>query len=449
MTTTPIPQHPDPATSSGSRASSDVVRHQSAESTVADFDAARVTRLLNVTTALSDAESAVDVARLVIGRGLDALDASGGLVAVVDGDRLHVLDWRLSAERTVTPPTDILVGNDGPVAEAMRSREPVWLESRERLNTMFPHARDRIPPAVTATAILALPLLHGSDLVGALVLGFDAPSAFGATHHSFGVLLAQSTAAALARAGVFERERGARRHAETMSRAREEVLGVVAHDLRNPLGVIGGTIDLLSDYELAPSQRDKLLVAAGRGVRQMKRLVNDLLDVTRLENGRLALATEELTAEGLLVDAAESIRQVMEERRITLTVSSVPAELRVVGDRGRLAQVFDNLLSNAAKFTPAEGRVTLRSWAEHGEVVFEVADTGPGVPPENRAHLFDRFWQARASDLRGIGLGLAISKAIVEAHGGRMWVESEVGAGSRFCFTVPSPPGADSRPAIA
>jgi signal transduction histidine kinase len=417
-----------------------VIRHQVAARHVADAFAAHMTRLLDVTTALSDAASTVDVAKVVIHQGLDALEATGGLVAIIDGEELRVLDWRASTEGNGDPASIISIGDNGPLAEALRRREPVWLESREQFGELFPHVQDRLPPGITATAILALPLLHGPDLVGALVVGFDTTSAFGATNHGFPILLAQSTAAALARAGVFERERDARRHAETMSRAREEVLGVVAHDLRNPLGVIGGTIELLSEYDLAPHQRDNLLAAAARGVQQMKRLVNDLLDVTRLENGRLALATEELTAETLLADAADSIRQAALERRILLTVAPAADDLRVIGDRGRLAQVFDNLLGNAAKFTPEGGRVTLRSWRESGEVVFEVADTGPGVSPENREHLFDRFWQARAADLRGIGLGLAISKAIVEAHGGRMWVDSEVGAGSRFCFAVPSAP---------
>jgi signal transduction histidine kinase len=413
-----------------------------------DDVATRMTRLLDVTTAVADAASAVDIARVIIHQGLDALEASGGIVAAVAGDELHVLDGRMSAHETVGVPSTISVGTDGPVAEALRRREPVWLESRERLVERFPRMQERLPRAFTATAILALPLLHGPDLVGALVLGFDAPSAFGASHHSFGALLAQSTAAALARAGVFERERDARRHAETMSRAREEVLSVVAHDLRNPLGVIGGTIDLLKEYELDPRQREKLLAAAARSVQQMKRLVNDLLDATRLENGRLALTIEELPAESLLADATDNIQQAATERRISVTVFLPTSDLHVAGDRGRLAQVLSNLLDNAVKFTPAEGRVTLRAWADGRAVVFEVGDTGPGVSAETRAHLFDRFWQARASDLRGIGLGLAISKAIVEAHGGRMWVESEVGAGSRFYFSVPRVPGVALGPTL-
>ena len=396
--------------------------------------------LLDVTTALSDAESGVDIAGVVIHRGLDVLEATAGLVAVIEGDTLRVLDWRASATARGDAPSLLTLGGDGPLGDALRTREPVWLESPARFEELYPQAQDQILPSGSPMSVLALPLVHGPDLVGALVLGFDSSSAFGATNHIYALLLAQSLGAALARAGAVERERFGRLGAEAMAHAREEVLGVVAHDLRNPLGVIGGTIDLLRELDLEPALRDKLRVSAARGVQQMKRLVNDLLDVTRYENGRLTVDTEELDVATLLMDAADSIRQEAEERGISLTVSSAAADLRVVGDRARLAQVFGNLLGNATKFTPKGGRVTLRSWREAGEVLFEIADTGPGVSPADRTHLFDRFWQARASDLRGIGLGLAITKAIVEAHGGRVWVESELGLGSRFYFALRSPP---------
>ena len=102
-----------------------------------------------------------------------------------------------------------------------------------------------------------------------------------------------------------------------------------------------------------------------------------------------------------------------------------------------MAQVFDNLLSNAIKFTPAGGRVSLRAWAEGDDAVLEVADTGPGISTEEQAHLFDRFWQARRADRRGVGLGLPIARGIVDAHGGRISVVSEMGKGSRFLVAIP------------
>ncbi|MEO5566917.1 MAG: GAF domain-containing sensor histidine kinase [Gemmatimonadaceae bacterium] len=399
----------------------------------------RMTRLLDVTTALADATSSADVAGALIHQGLDVLEASAGLVTVVEAGGPLALAWRASTQENEsdTPPR-VFLGGLGMIAEALHGRQAVWIESTERFREFFPQALDRRTPDVPTKCILSLPLVHGSDLIGALVLGFESASAFGAVHRSFAMLLAQSAAAALSRAGECERERDGRREAESAAHAREEVLAIVAHDLRNPLGVIGGTIDLLRDFDVAPAQRERLLMAAGRSVQQMKRLVNDLLDVTRYENGRLAIDPQEIEVAALIEDALDGVRQSVADRQIAIVASPVASDLRLRGDAGRLSQVLSNLLGNAIKFTPDGGRISLRVWRDGDKVTFEVADTGPGISAEHRERLFDRFWQARAADVRGIGLGLAISRAIVEAHGGRIWVESEIGVGSRFTFSVPA-----------
>jgi signal transduction histidine kinase len=186
-----------------------------------------------------------------------------------------------------------------------------------------------------------------------------------------------------------------------------------------------------------------------RAVRQMGRLIGDLLDVMRIEAGRLALETEDVPASTVVTHAEENIRHAAQEKEIALSVELPDPSLYIRADRGRLSQVLDNLLGNAVKFTPSGGRVSLRAWRDGPDAVFEVADTGPGVSPENQEHLFDRFWQARAADQRGVGLGLPIAKGIVEAHGGRIWVMSTVGHGSRFYFAIPALPVAASSSARA
>jgi signal transduction histidine kinase len=398
----------------------------------------RMTRLLTVTSALSDAATSADIGKVLIHDGLDVLDASAGLVMVVEGGESHALVWRVSPEQDDEPPPRLLLRGYGPIGEALRTRRPVWMVDDEEFRELFPRPLDRALQGGPTKCVFAVPLLHGADLIGVLALGFESALAFGAVHRSFALLLAQSAAAALARAGAFERERDGRREAEGTAHAREEVLAVVAHDLRNPLGVISGTIDLLRDFEVAPEQRGRLLAAAARSVQQMKRLVSDLLDVTRYENGRLVVDTRDVDASLLIDDALDIARSALGQRPVGVVASPVASNLRVMGDRGRLAQVFGNLLGNAIKFTPDGGRISIRAWRDGGMVAFEVADTGPGIPPMDRERLFDRFWQAKPADLRGIGLGLAITKAIVEAHGGRIWVESEPGAGSRFTFVLPA-----------
>ena len=408
--------------------------------------ALRASRLLEVTTALAEAELPADVARVMIGQGLEVAEAVSGMIGVVNGKELRVIERRASLRSPGDAAQTISLEADTPLAEALRRREPVWLESRERFRQLFPLAHDRLPLDGDVTAFLAMPLIHGEEVVGGLVLGFRGASAFGATDRTFAELLAQSAASALARACTFERERDGRREAETMARAREDVLGVVAHDLRNPLGVVDSTVHMLTEVDLEPPDRRKLLGAAKRAVVQMNRLIGDLLDVIRIDAGHLSLEMEDLAVSSVLALAEENIRHQAAERNTTIEVGHDDDQLHVRGDRGRLLQVLGNLLSNAIKFSPEGARVNLRAWREGDIALFEVADHGSGISPSEQQHLFDRYWQARSSDRRGVGLGLAIAKGIVEAHGGRMWVESEVGRGSRFRFAIPMVPAARVEP---
>ena len=399
--------------------------------------ASRATRLLDVTTALAEAELPVDVARVMMGQGLEVAEAVSGVIGMVVGNELHVIERRASRRGPGDVTPTIPLDSDTPLAEALRLRAPVWLESRERFRELFPSAHDRLPLDAEANAFLAMPLMHGDELVGGVVFGFSAASAFGATDRTFAQLLAQSAGSALARALIFERERDGRREAEMMARARQDVLGVVAHDLRNPLGVVSSTVQMLAELDLAPREREKLLGAGKRAVVQMNRLIGDLLDVMRIDSGRLSLEMEELAVSNVLALAEESVRHLATERGITVEIRH-DETIRVRGDRGRLVQVLGNLLSNAIKFSPVGGRVRLGASRDGDSAVFEVADHGAGISPSDQQHLFDRYWQARSSDRRGVGLGLAIARGIVDAHGGRLWVESEVGRGSRFCFALPA-----------
>ena len=393
--------------------------------------------LLDVTTALAAAQLPSDVAKVVVGQGFDVLEAAFGMIGTIDGNEIRVLDRRRYSRDGQDWGATVSLDDKTPLTVALKRREPVWLDSPEQFRTQYPQAAARLHPEIDAKAYLALPLIHGDELVGGLVLGFKDPSAVGAVDHAFAGLLAQSVGNALARAKTFERERHDRRYAEMLSQAREEVLGIVAHDLRNPLGVAGAVLQVLAEPNLDEPEREKLITSGTRAVHQMNRLIGDLLDVIRIESGRLALEMEDLRVAAVLTQAEEGARHLAEEQGVELVVEPADTSLLVSGDRGRLAQVFGNLLGNAIKFTPSGGRVSLKAWRDGDEVIFEVADTGPGISAENQAHLFDRFWQANRADRRGVGLGLPITKGIVEAHGGRIWFESEVGKGSRFYVAIP------------
>jgi signal transduction histidine kinase len=258
-------------------------------------------------------------------------------------------------------------------------------------------------------------------------------------------LIVGSTTARLRTAERAMRERADDEHelrkaAEELAHAREEVLGVVAHDLRNPLSAILGAASLLEDPRQDPREAREVHGLIRRTVDRMNGLIGDLLDITRLEAGRLVLEQEPVSVTDLLSQTRESWEATAATRELSLEVDAGPEGLAVFADRSRALQVLDNLVGNAVKFSQAGGRIAVRATRSEGsstEVRFTVSDTGPGIPPEVMNELFQRFWQAYAADRRGIGLGLAICKGIVEAHGGRIWCESQLGRGARFTFTLP------------
>jgi signal transduction histidine kinase len=183
-----------------------------------------------------------------------------------------------------------------------------------------------------------------------------------------------------------------------------------------------------------------------RSLNKAGRLIDDLLDMTRIEGGRLEIEAKGMSPEELVRDTLQMLAPLAASASLELEVDMRPGLPRVQADEQRLQQVFSNLIGNAIKFTPAGGHVLVAAERREGLVCFAVSDTGTGIPPEDLPHLFDRFWQAQRADRRGAGLGLAIVKAIVEAHGGRIWVESTPGKGSTFYFTLPIAPALETSP---
>ena len=223
--------------------------------------------------------------------------------------------------------------------------------------------------------------------------------------------------------------------------ARDDVLGIVAHDLRNPLNTIVMQAQMLERPGPEPERRDqKPRLVITRSAERMDHLIQDLLDVALVEAGQLKVEPERLSAAQLAREVIELQTQLAASQELELRLEVGNDVRDVWGDRSRLLQVFENLIGNALKFTEKGGRITIGATAKDAEVEFFVADTGSGIAPENLPQLFDRFWQARRRDRLGAGLGLAITKGIVEAHGGRIRVESTPGRGSTFFFTIPRPP---------
>lgn len=286
-----------------------------------------------------------------------------------------------------------------------------------------------------ATSVLVTPLVARERIIGAITYVFG-PS--GRRHEEdeqwLGEEVAAHAALAADNASLFEK-------AQQAIRARDNMLAVVSHDLRNPLEVMSLALALLGVS--ANPEQAKTLARARRALGRMKRLIDDLLDVARIDAGTLRVEAEPVDLAEFLEEAYEIHKPLAAEKEIIL-LREIPTALgRAWVDRHRMAQVLSNLLDNALKFTPAGGSIRLgAAGVDAGIVAVFVQDSGPGIAPENVSRVFDRFWQ-KERNVQGVGLGLAIAKGIVEAHGGTIQVESRPEAGATFRLRLRAVEGAE------
>ena len=226
-----------------------------------------------------------------------------------------------------------------------------------------------------------------------------------------------------------------KQRAEAATRARDEVLATVSHDLKNPVGTIYTSATLLLDIPLPPDAQQRQIDIIRRTAQRMDRLIMDLLDVSSMEAGRFSVEPHPESLRSLVNEARELFAAVAAGQEVDLRTDVPDDDVMVQADRGRVLQVLSNLIGNAVKFTPAGGSVTVIARREDGHARVTVSDTGSGIAEENLSRIFDRFWHSGKAG--GSGLGLAIAQGIVQAHNGRIWVESGPD-GTSFHFTLPA-----------
>jgi PAS domain S-box-containing protein len=222
--------------------------------------------------------------------------------------------------------------------------------------------------------------------------------------------------------------------------ARDEMLGIVSHDLRNPVNAVkmlaAAILRAGDGGSLPPEVRDHANTMV-RAAEQMDALIQDLLDVTRIESGRLRLVPQPVPIGKLVTSTLTTLSPLAKDEGISLN-TRIPDELPPVdADASRVVQVISNLVGNAIKYTPRGGRITVTASREHEDVRVAISDTGVGISKDDLPRIFDRFWQSRRTNRSGAGLGLTIARGIVRGHGGRIWVESALGAGTTVHFTLP------------
>ncbi|HJP60864.1 MAG TPA: PAS domain-containing sensor histidine kinase [Gemmatimonadaceae bacterium] len=224
--------------------------------------------------------------------------------------------------------------------------------------------------------------------------------------------------------------------AEQAARVRDDVLAIVAHDLRNPVHTIlgaAGAVEVIPPGE----DHDRQVQVIERAARRMDRLISDLLDVASIERGTFRLGSAPVDLSAVVSDVLELIESQARERKIEIYREIEPGVPVVMGDHDRLTQALSNVLGNSVKFTPEGGNVRVRVKRSGDEVVVSVADTGVGISPTDLPHVFDRFWRGRDTTTKGAGLGLSIAGGIIEAHGGQIRAESELGVGTTMTLTLP------------
>jgi signal transduction histidine kinase len=353
-------------------------------------------------------------------------------LAHVDADRRPLLERLVADTRGPAEPPPLALGLAGEEPVLISPITDDWLRENAVDDEDLQSVRELAP-----TSLIFVPLVARGARLGVLVLGSTRTDRhYQAADLELARELGRIASIAIDNARLY-------RAAREAVQARDEVLRVVSHDLRNPLSTIGMGASYLLDEaprELRDGMFGRTLGTIVNSTRRANRMIDDLLDVSRIEAGQLSIDRAPEPVEPIVREVIETYRYAADEREIELAFHVDDGLPLILADRDRLLQVLGNLLTNAVKFTPAGGRVEVGAAAEDGEVRWWVRDSGPGLAPEHLPHLFDRFWQANRSDRRGLGLGLAIVKGLVEAHGGRVWVESVPGGGSRFQFTVPAHP---------
>jgi PAS domain S-box-containing protein len=320
-----------------------------------------------------------------------------------------------------------------PLTEILGKPSPVLLQSSAASRLLEASADPAYLKAIRTMnpqSALFLPLIAREQLIGVLTL-FRATRTFDGDDLGFAEDLARLAALALDNARLHDTVRAS-------LRSRDEMMGVVSHDLRNPVAAVkmlSRTL-LQSDENGGPHARESIELIS-QAAEQMDALIRDLLDVNRLDAGRLTISAMPVDPSVLLTDSLQTLRPLVEEKGLALDLQIETALPKVTADRERIQQTLSNLVGNAIKFSPAGSKIAVIARRDDEGVIISVLDNGKGIAAEQLPRVFDRYWQSSRTDRQGAGLGLAIAKGIVEAHGGRIWIESTPGEGTTASFSLP------------
>ncbi|MBL1198917.1 MAG: PAS domain-containing protein [Nostoc sp. GBBB01] len=434
----------------------------------AEQAASRTARLLAITAALSESLTSAQVAEVIVEQGIAALGASSALVALLtnNGTELQIIRAVGYKEELVNSWRRFSINTAAPLAEAVRTKQPIWQESTPERAARYSHLAKEYSQ-YNYGAWISIPLTIEGRAIGGMTVAFAENKQLSQDDRAFMLALAQQCAQAMERARLYEIEQTAREAAENANRIKDEFLAVLSHELRSPLNPILGWSKLLQTRKLDEKTIPQALKTIERNAQLQAQLIEDLLDISRILQGKLSLNILPVDLVGVISAAMETVRLSAEAKSIKIHINLEPNLEPVLGDSSRLQQVIWNLLSNAVKFTPEGGRVDIRlekveRWGD-GEMgsnnlspvplcpsapvpllpyaQITVTDTGKGIAPSFLPYVFEYFRQENSTTTRkfgGLGLGLAIVRHLVELHGGTVQVQS-AGENCGATFTVRLP----------
>ncbi|MEM7118491.1 MAG: GAF domain-containing protein [Chloroflexota bacterium] len=371
------------------------------------------------------------VLELALGRIVPICGGSAGAIVLLDEEKQPQIRMTLGRGTTVSQPK-------GLVNEALRDQE--W-----RLVPNIQKADDYVETAVSSQSALIVPLVHNQETIGAMLIEHEQTNGFGAEVVETAVRLTTHAAGAIANALL---------HQEVLAanQAKSEFVSMVSHELKTPMTSMSGFTDLILSGAAGPvnPQQTQFLHTIKSNIKRMGNQIQDLTDISQIETGRLSVKPEPTPVADIVNETMETIQQICDDKETTLALTLPPDLPNVLADKNRMVQVLTNLLSNACKYSPRESHVELtfstgiqprpKTNLQQPVIICRVKDNGYGISEEDQEQLFTKFFRSADPNIRrarGTGLGLSITKGLIELHGGTISVESCLGEGTTFQFTIP------------
>lgn len=392
----------------------------------------KVRVLQSITAAFSEAITQDEVFDIVVQKGFHALGSESGLIAIMSRDHTYLKFQRIVG-KVGQNSKGHMMSTKTPLTDAVRFAESLFFESFNDLRKKFP---ENSPQSINFEACAFIPLAISSEVFGAVQFCFVNPRVFTDNDREFMQALARLSAQAIHRSQLFD-------EAKTAIHIRDEFLSIASHELKTPLTPLKLLVQGLmrevsrSHSSTIPKERVlKIVESSDKQITRLTRLIEDLLDVSRISSGKLTLNKESFNVADMIHEVVKHYEKPLEQ---ALPEIDVEADPKVEGfmDKIRIEQVLINLLTNAGKY--ASGKpVCIRLSQKKGMARLLVIDQGPGIQPEDQLRIFDRFERVKTKAIvGGLGLGLHISKQIIEAHGGKLFVESSPGQGATFIAEIP------------